>query len=72
MPGEPRLDAVAQVWRVPVVLAYPGLGVLGELGEVLVSVGHAQIVGHTPIAEIKQAALALAEQHRDAIKAPLS
>jgi hypothetical protein len=56
---------------VPVVLAYPGLGVLGELGEVAISAQSGQVVAHTPIEELKQSATILAEKHRDAIEAPL-
>lgn len=70
IPLAPRLDAAAQVWRVPVALSYPGLGVLGELGEIAVSVSSGKIVSHTPLRELDDTSLALAEKHRDAIEAP--
>jgi hypothetical protein len=31
------LDTEANVWRVPAVLSYPHLGILGEVGEISVS-----------------------------------
>jgi hypothetical protein len=68
---QPHLDAEAQVWRVPVILTYPLLGVLGTVGEIVVSANEEKIVSFTPIEEILAAARTLAEQHRDAIEAPL-
>src|SRR5438094_1973231 len=67
----PSLDETAQVWRVPVILAYPGLGVLGQVGEIVVSTTKAEVVSSTPVEEMLQAAQALAEEHRDVIEAPL-
>src|SRR5438876_55452 len=68
MPGLPRLDAAAQVWCVPIVLAYPDLGILGELGEVVISLQSGQVVAYTSIEEIDRAADSLIEKHRDAIE----
>lgn len=67
----PSLDEAALVWRVPVILAYPHLGVLGQVGEVVVSVARKEVVSFTPLEDILDAARALAEKHRDAIEAPL-
>ena len=67
----PILDESAKVWRVPVILAYPLLGVLGQVGEVLVNTNKAEVVSCTPVGEMLTAAKALAEQHRDVIEAPL-
>jgi hypothetical protein len=69
--GSPRLDAAAEVWRVPAVLAYPHLGILGEVGEIAVGATAGEIVAHTPVEEMRAAALALAEQHREKIEAPV-
>jgi hypothetical protein len=69
--NDPVLDAGAGLWRVPVLLSYPFLGPLGNVGEILVSTTTAEIVAHSPLAAIKAAAWALYEQHRDEIEAPL-
>ena len=67
----PRLDETAQVWRVPVVLAYPYIGILGQIGEIVVSTTKAKVISATPIEAMLESARTLAEQHRDAIEAPL-
>ena len=71
IPLTPRFDAIAQLWRVPVALSYPGLGALGECGEIAVSLSSGKIVSHTPLSELEATSLALAEKYRDAIEAPL-
>ena len=68
----PSLDESAWVWRVPVILAYLFLGVLGQVGEVVVSTAKAEVISATPVEEILKAAWGLAEQHRDAIETSLS
>jgi len=68
---DPSLDSVTGVWRVPVLLSYSLIGPVGKTGEVMVSLDSEQIVSHTPLDEMKSAALALYEQHRDEIEAPL-
>jgi hypothetical protein len=68
---QPYLDFSSQVWHVPVILTYPFLGVLGQVGEILVSAENKTILSYTPVAETLAAAQALAEQHRDAIEAPV-
>jgi hypothetical protein len=35
--GDPRFDVQSGVWRVPVLLAYPIIGSVGEIGEIIVS-----------------------------------
>ena len=69
--SSPHLDEAAQVWRVPVVLTYPFIGLLGQIGEVVVSAAKAEVISSTPIEEMLESARSLAEQHRDAIEAPL-
>ena len=65
------LDEKAQVWRVPIVLTYPFMGVIGQIGEVLVRTTKAEVISSTPVEEMLKSAQSLAEQHRDAIEAPL-
>lgn len=67
----PSLDEAAHVWRVPVILAYPHLGVLGTVGEVVVSDTITEVIASTSIEDMLTAARILAEKHRDAIEAPL-
>jgi hypothetical protein len=71
MAGPPSLQLAAHVWRVPVLLAYPLIGPVGQTGEILVSVTAAEVVSYTPIEAMKVAARALYEQHRHAIEAPV-
>lgn len=68
---DPALDASADVWRVPVLLSYAVIGPVGQAGEILVSTTSEEIVLHTPLEEMKAAALALYQQHRDDIEAPV-
>ncbi len=70
--GAPHLDEPAQVWRVPAILAYPHLGVLGQVGEIVVSAIEEIILSHTPVEEMRKAAWEIIEKHRDVIEAPLS
>lgn len=68
--GDPRLDA-AGVWRVPVLLVYPIIGEVGEVGEIIVGGQTEEIISHTPVDEMLTRAQALSEEHRDAIEAPV-
>ena len=67
----PFLDEAAQSWHVPVILAYPHIGVLGQVGEIIVGAAKAEVISSTPVEEMLKTAQALAEKHRDAIEAPL-
>jgi hypothetical protein len=67
----PVLDGEAGVWRVPVLLSYAIIGPVRRTGEILVSTTSEEVVSHTPFEEMKAAARALYEQHRDAIEAPI-
>jgi hypothetical protein len=69
--SNPSLDEDDQVWRVPVILAYPHLGVLGWVGEIVVSTTRPEVLSSTPVEKMLKSAKALAEQHRDAIEAPI-
>lgn len=61
---EPRLDATAQVWRVKVVLTYPFIGSVGEVGEIAISAFSEEVLSHTPLTEMRERARQLYEQHR--------
>jgi hypothetical protein len=69
--SSPTLDGAANVWRVPVLLAYPIIGPVGQTGEILVSATSEQIVSYTSLEEMKAAARILYENNRDAIEAPV-
>lgn len=62
----------ADVWRVPVILAYPLVGSVGQVGEVLIHAETEQVVSHTPLDEMKARARPLYEAHREQIEAAFS
>ena len=66
---DPLLEDATKVWRVPVVLAYPGIGPVGQTGEILVSATSGQVISSTPLSEMKDTGKVLIERHRDAIEA---
>jgi antitoxin (DNA-binding transcriptional repressor) of toxin-antitoxin stability system len=70
--GAPRFDREKSAWRVPVLLSYPILGSLGQVGEITVSVNADEVLSFTPIEEMKAAGWALIEQNREKIEAPIS
>ena len=65
------MNSQAGVWRVPLLLAYPITGSVGEVGEIIVSGQTEEILSHTPVMEMLARARALYEQHRDEIEAPV-
>lgn len=67
--GDPQLDVGA--WRVPVLLAYPAIGSVGEVGEIVISGQTEEILSHTPVDEMLARARALYDQHREQIEAPV-
>ena len=70
--GRPQFDAEDRVWRVPVLLSYAIIGPVGQVGEVLVSAIAAEVVSATPKDEMMAAAVALYDQYRETIEAPVS
>lgn len=68
-PGSPKLDASADLWHVPVLLSYPFIGPVGEVGEITVSAREEKIISHTPIDEMKTLALKIYEERRADIEA---
>jgi hypothetical protein len=69
--GDPQLNSQAGVWHVPVLLAYPVIGSVGEVGQIIVSGQTEEILSHTPVDEMLARARALYEQYRDQIEAPV-
>src|SRR5437879_12841282 len=61
-PADPILDELKKVWRVPVVLSYPGVTV-GQVGEIVVDAFTSKIVAHTDPAEMKAAGLQASRWH---------
>lgn len=71
-PGQPKLDAPANLWHVPVLLSYPFIGPVGEVGEITVSANEEKIISHTPIDEMKTLALKIYEERRADIETAFS
>ena len=69
--GDPQLDTRAGVWLVPVLLAYPIIGSVGEIGEIVISGQTEKILSHTPVDKMLAQARALYDQHRESIEAPV-
>ncbi|MGH9855659.1 MAG: hypothetical protein ACREBD_37975 [Blastocatellia bacterium] len=67
--SDPHFDSAAQVWHVPVILAYPHIGSIGEVGEIVLNACCAEVLSHTPFAEMKARGLSLYEQNREKINA---
>jgi hypothetical protein len=65
---QPQWSNLDQHWRVPIVLAYPSLGVLGVVGEVRVSPVAEQVIEHTAFEQMKQRGLELYAVNREAIE----
>ncbi len=64
---EPRFDPTERVGRVAVLLTYPYIGSVGQVGEICVSAFSETIVSFTPLDELRARARTLYEQHQDAI-----
>ena len=69
--GHPTFDQAAQVWRVPVLLAYATIGSIGEVGEALISAMSEEIVSVTSFEEMNARAHSLYEEHRARIETSL-
>jgi hypothetical protein len=54
---EPKLMAGGDIWCVPVGLAYPRIGIIGQVGEVLISAFSAGIISATSSEHMKSAAI---------------
>ena len=69
---EPRLDAAGQFWRVKIVLTYPFIGSIGEVGEIAISAFSEEVISHTSLDEMRELGRQLYEQHREAIQTAFS
>jgi hypothetical protein len=66
---QPVLNSARDTWHVPVILAYPVTGSMGQVGEVLVNAQIEEVLSHTALEEMKLTAVNLYEANRDAIEA---
>jgi hypothetical protein len=67
--GAPRFDKGARVWRIPVILAYPRIGSVGEVGELTINDSNNEVESHTPFEEMTTRAFAIYEQRCEEIEA---
>jgi hypothetical protein len=65
---EPKLIAGGDIWCVPVGIAYPKIGVVGQVGEVLVSAFSAGIISATRSEQMKLAAMQCYAERESEIK----
>jgi len=66
--GEPTLTAAGDLWRVPILLAYPFL-LVGEVGEVCIAADSGEVVSHTNVKTMKIKAQRLGTDRRAEIEA---
>jgi hypothetical protein len=59
-------------WRVPIILAYPIVGAIGEVGELWIDAIQARVVSHTPLEAMKQLGIELYTARQDEIEAAFS
>jgi hypothetical protein len=59
---------VGDQWRISVILTYPQIGSLGEVGELQLDAETGRIIGHTPLDRIKQMGMELYTANQDAIE----
>jgi hypothetical protein len=67
-PANPEWHARRKLWRVPIILSYPGI-CLGEVGEVWVDADSGVVAAHTEVAEIEAQVLQLGRKNRAKIRA---
>jgi hypothetical protein len=66
--GDPDLDMLQELWRIPVLFITPGF-VAGQVGEAQVNLRTGEIDYHTDIEQMHDCAEKLRKRHRAAIKA---
>jgi len=64
---QPWFDPQGACWHVPVILTYPGMGVLGTVGDIQVAAQTATVVAHRACGVMRYTAQGLYDAHRDAI-----
>ena len=69
---QPYLSPDDELWHVPVILAYPFVGSIGEVGEILIGAETEAVVSHTSLDEMKEQAQRLYDAHRNEIEAAFS
>ena len=69
---QPQWSSVNECWQVPVILAYPTIGVLGIVGEVTVAALEELVSEYTSIEEMKRKAMEFYQVNQDAIEANFS
>ena len=62
-------DSTDQLWHISVLLAYPVVGAVGRVGEVLIDDETTKVVSHTTMEIMKQQAAKLYQTHRNEIEA---
>jgi hypothetical protein len=62
---------IRTVWSVPIMLGYPQLGVIGQVGTVIIDSEMGTVAGWTPLQEVRTAARELYEQRKTEIEAPV-
>jgi hypothetical protein len=67
--AEPKLIAGGDIWCVPVGLAYPRIGIVGQVGEVLVSAFSAGIISATLPEQMKSAGMKCYAEREHEIRA---
>lgn len=65
-------DRTSELWRVPIILAYPLIGAVGQVGEILIHAETEQVVSFTPFDQMQSCARQLYEAHRDEIESAFS
>jgi hypothetical protein len=66
---QPQLSSTDALWHVPVILAYPFVGSLGTVGEILISADAEAVVSHTTLDDMRERAQRLYDAHRDCVEA---
>lgn len=66
---DPQYNYATRCWVVPVILAYPVIGSIGQVGLLEISAFSVDILSHTPFDEMKTTGKKLYETHRDEINA---
>jgi len=70
--GDPNLVEfpIRTVWSVPIMLGYPRLGVIGQVGTIIIDSEMGTVAGWTPLKEVKNAAGEIYEKRKTEIEAP--
>lgn len=60
------------IWQVPVILAYPGIGSIGQVGNIQIDSASERIISYTPFDEMKAIGLHLYQDRQNEIQAAVS